>query len=484
MRGKGGLLALLAVLVLSGCGSTVPGTASASFGDVDPGNVAGLPVRDGPSGPKDTDDATLPVRGGTDDPDDLLSVNAISDVIDYWRAEMPKTFGKQFSPLRELVSYDSAGTPVRICGGSSKGLINAFYCPSGDSIGWDRGRLIPFVRKQFGDLSVVSIFAHEMGHAVQYRLSAQTGVTRSTPTIVKEQQADCFAGAFFRSVAEGKAKHFAMSTGEGLNQVLATMLFIRDEPGDGSFDEKGAHGSAFDRIYALQAGFGEGPLRCSKIDYSEIYQRRTQLQFNAQELAQNNGNLPIDPQAIALLQESLDRGFRQQPGSGPRIVAAGGKCPDGTGTVPASYCPAQNIVSIDLARLEKVASPPSEGATPGGESANNGIGDFAAFAEIASRYAIGIQHRLGIPTTDNRAGLRTACLSGAWAATTRTRSGGGTQLRLATGDLDEAVAELLAPRSVMSADADGRNVPSGFARVEAFRTGFMRGSPACTSTFR
>ena len=64
-----------------------------------------------------------------------------------------------------------------------------------------------------------------MGHAVQFRLGS---VNPATPTIIKEQQADCYAGNFFRYVADGKAKHFTLNTGEGLNKILATMFFIRD----------------------------------------------------------------------------------------------------------------------------------------------------------------------------------------------------------------------------------------------------------------
>lgn len=489
MRRGGLILAALVTLVapvaLAGCASEVGGQATVSFGEIDPGRVAGLPVQDGPSGPKDVEDATLEVRGGTDDADDRLAVNALSDVIDYWRVEMPRSFGKQFEPLREFVSFDSAGTPVGICGGSSKGLVNAFYCPSKDTVGWDRGQLVPFVRKQFGDLAVVSIFAHEMGHAVQYRLSAQTGVTKTTPTIIKEQQADCFAGAFFRWVAEDKAEHFAMSTGEGLNQVLATMLFIRDEPGEGSYTDQGAHGSAFDRVYALQAGFAEGTKRCAAMDAAEIEGRATQEVFADNDVS--GGNVPVDQQTVGLLMRSLEQAFAATGTPTPSVRPNEGTCPSGAGTPPASYCPGDNSISIDVAKLIEYATPPQDGdITKGGDlTRGGGIGDFAAFAEIASRYAMAVQRRLGIPLDDAAAGLRTTCLTGAWAGYVNRGSGEReTQIRLSVGDLDEAIAELLNPRSVISADVAGNRVRSGFARVEAFRVGFIDGSRSCTQRFR
>ena len=60
-----------------------------------------------------------------------------------------------------------------------------------------------------------------------------------TSSIVREQQADCYAGTVFRWVAEGNAPHFQLAIGPGLNQILATLFFIRDAAGTG-FDAKGA----------------------------------------------------------------------------------------------------------------------------------------------------------------------------------------------------------------------------------------------------
>jgi len=47
----------------------------------------------------------------------------------------------------------------------------------------------------------------------------------------------------------------------------------------------------------------------------------------------------------------------------------------------------------------------------------------------------------------------------------------------------EAVAELLQEESLIAADVNGDQVTSGFARVEAFRRGFMEGSAPCTEDF-
>ncbi|MGH3622851.1 MAG: neutral zinc metallopeptidase, partial [Sciscionella sp.] len=287
--------------------------------------------------------------------------------------------------------------------------------------------------------------------------------------------------AFFRWVALGHSKHFQMSTGDGLNQVLATMLFIRDEPGKGSYDEQGAHGSAFDRVYALQTGFADGTKRCARIDKQDVDARVTQDLPDEQDVA--GGNLALDQETIGLLKQSLETAFSRTGTPAPEIVVGDGRCAGGSGTPPASFCQDGNTVNIDLARLRRYGTPP--GPDSNIAYGEGGIGDFAPFAEIASRYAMAVQHHLGIPLDDARAGLRTTCLTGAWAGFAK--KGGGDarrRLLLSPGDLDEAIAELLTARSVISADDRGDRVKSGFARIEAFRLGYLTGSQICTDRFR
>jgi hypothetical protein len=45
------------------------------------------------------------------------------------------------------------------------------------------------------------------------------------------------------------------------------------------------------------------------------------------------------------------------------------------------------------------------------------------------------------------------------------------------------VAELLQDDSLIAADVNGKPVASGFSRVEAFRRGYVEGSPPCTKDF-
>jgi predicted metalloprotease len=471
--GRRALVALLAVaaVAVSGCDSKGGATGDPSK-DTGAGSVAGLPVTHFESGLKpDAPTPSLDVRNAEGGEDDKLATAAIDDVQTYWGERLQADFGQQFEPVKSLLSYDANTDTEKTGCGSVKKLVNAFYCPVDDSVAWDRGVLLPMLRKRFGPMSVVVVLAHEFGHAVQYRLGDKAGITKSTPTVVKEQQADCFAGGYFRWVAEDKSKYYRVSTSEGLNQVMASMFLIRDQAGTSAAD-RGAHGTAFDRTYAFQAGFEKGPKECAGMTTENVQARLTERPFDKGDTGK--GDAKFTDQAVALLKKSLDEAFKGAGVAAPEITD-GGSCQT---TPPASYCADDNTVSIDLAKLADLAQPIDREAEMKGEDPG-GMGDFAAFSEVASRYALGIQKGVGASIDNANAGLRTACLVGAWAAFTN-RPG---DLRLSAGDLDEAIADLLQPESLVSADVNGKRPDSGFDRVESLRRGYLEGSSVCSKQY-
>jgi predicted metalloprotease len=470
-------LAVAAVMVveIAGCAGTPIAGKPRAVGEIDTTNVGGKPVTDGPSGPREgVPDAQLEFENGDGGEMDRLAINALSDIYDYWNEQLPANFDMQFEPLKRLVSYDSEGKGIQICGESTAGLVNAFYCGRDDSVAWDRGVLLPLLDKQFGPMSVVTVLAHEIGHAVQFRLLEKSNIDQTTPTIVKEQQADCYAGNFFAYVAADKAKHFQINNGDGLNKVLATMFFIRD-PAGLSANTRGAHGLAFDRVFAFQEGYTKGPKRCAEMDSEEINGRIAEKERNEDDERVGGQADITDPDILQAFKEGLDEAFKNNGAELPEIKDNGARCANGESTSPAAYCADENVVAIDLDKLKKLATPPKRNEQPGEEGA--GIGDFAAFAEVASRYTMAIQKSLGAPLEGDQAGLRTACLTGAWAGFVDKP---GPRLRLAIGDLDEAVAELLQDNSLIAADVKGAATKVGFARVEAFRIGYFEGSGRCT----
>ncbi|MBA8825237.1 putative metalloprotease [Saccharopolyspora lacisalsi] len=461
--------------VVGGCSRTIGGIPTTAD-TVPTTTVAGLPVTDGPSGPKPgVPDATIPVENTDGGEMDTLAANAVADIQTYWKQAFPTAFGKKFTPVKRFVSYDSTAPGMQLCGQSTSGAVNAFYCPLDDSVSWDRARLLPKLDNSFGPMAVVTVLAHEMGHAVQQR--ANDG-TEGVPTIVLEQKADCFTGAFFRHVAEGAAKHFRISTGPGLNKAMGVLNYIRDTPGKTGFTGENAHGSSFDRISAFQHGFDDGPRRCAEMTTESIKRRTTQFRFwkDSQET-----DLPINRDSATAVERSLREVFGDTGAAPPEITTSRSPCGGGETTSPASYCPETNTVSLDVPALRRVAQPPST------DKRNSGYGDFAAYAQVASRYALSVQKAAGLPLDGKAAGLRTACLVGSWSGLLvedpiGQRNPVG-KLRIAPGDIDEGTAALLGDDSLIAADVDGDQVPAGFARVEAFRVGFQQGMSPCTTKY-
>ncbi len=198
------------MLAVTGCANEIHGEPSSE------GEIAGLPITHFESGLKDeAPTPNLSVTNMSSSQEDQLAVAAIADVSAFWSKQFPLHFGQEFEPVAELLSYDPHEDDMEVCGASSlEAAMNAFYCPAADLVAWDRGMLLPLLRQRFGPMAVVTVLGHEFGHAVQYRLGEQAGINQGTSTIVKEQQADCFTGAYFRWIGGRQSEYFRVSTSE------------------------------------------------------------------------------------------------------------------------------------------------------------------------------------------------------------------------------------------------------------------------------
>ena len=182
--------------------------------------------------------------------------------------------------------------PVR--GDDTYGLVNAAYCPLDDTIGWDRGELLPALRDANGDMAVTMVMAHEYGHAIQRMARLNK---KDTPTLVSEQQADCLGGVYMRWVAEDNSPRFTLSTGDGLNNLLASTISFRDPlMSELEYSGEDEHGSAFERVSAFQFGFTDGATSCAAIDLKEIGQRRGDLPVMLP--ADQTGEWPVTEESV------------------------------------------------------------------------------------------------------------------------------------------------------------------------------------------
>ncbi|MEU6130167.1 peptidase [Saccharopolyspora sp. NPDC047091] len=391
------------------------------------------------------------VHGADGGDADRLAATVITDVRDFWTANLPAVAGKEWHDLDGgYFSVDTArgdGRPPP-CSGTVANLEgNAYYCASVDAIAWDRAALLPVLRDHYGDAAVAVVLAHELGHAVQQRTGVDVGAGGDAART--EAGADCYAGSFLRAAADGRTAHLRVSP-QDLDGALHALIVFRDPIGtDASAGD--AHGSSFDRITAFQDGYRDGPARCAEPDVEPA----------------PTGDGPDGPNAA--LPATIDRtASTAREFFGARIAAAGrawtppevraGSCPGD----PVGYCADHGTIGYDPARLDEL---------------HRDVGDQATATLLASRYALAALGPLGLPTTGPAAGTAISCLTGAYTAAER----------VSAGDLDEAVESLLVTdavsrdatsRDAASRDADGGRL-TGAQRADAFRDGLLHGPDRC-----
>jgi predicted metalloprotease len=393
---------------------------------------------------------------------------SLKDVERFWTAEFPRLAGgKKFVKVRGGYHPYTESVPPPDCGDQpGQYQPNAFYCPTGDYIAWDAQNLIPQLQSDFGPLLVGVVFAHEYGHAIQVRLG-QT----DRPTVVLEQQADCFAGAWLGDALAGHSAAFKKVSSAQLDNTVAGLLMLRDQPGTPAQDQ-GAHGNAFDRIRALQDGVQDGAGRCAQYDADNL--PVTEVPFTSEEDALRGGDLPYD-RAVELLSQDAqgywERTFPQLAGNSwqdLRVEPFDTDKPscgdaDSTAAGAAFYCPSGGFVAFDNRQL--------------GPTLYRRIGDNAVGMLLGDLFARAAQDRRGQSTKSKAGQLAVDCLAGSWTYDMLHRSAADQQqgVTLSPGDLDEAVAALLA-----FGRAEDGNGPTAFDRIAAYRSGVLQGLTACS----
>lgn len=463
------------VLGLSACSNAVDGAPVSQLGNAY--QIAGLPVVNGPSGLRPNPKPVSRAVRGTDNGEmDRLAVNAISDIEDFWQEAYPKTFWATFHPVASLVSWSSDGPDAtEFCDSSTIGFDNAGYCISQNSLGWDRSVLLPKLVRMFGPMAVPMTLAHEYGHAVAHQSEM---VDSRTQTLVGEQIADCLAGTYLRWVAQDSSPRFTLSTGDGLNNVIAALIAFRDDPIEAG-DAIESHGSAFERVSAFQRGFMDGATECSRIDIAEITKRRGGLPVNL--TSGESAEIPVSANNLGTLMTVLRNVYTPTGNTAPpRLSMTGAACNEAGHRVqspPAVYCPNSNTIALDLRQLTNLARPTHDQGQV--------TGDFTAYSVVISRYALAIENQHGLPLDNGQSALRTACLTGVASAamarpTTPTQE--PNPMVLGASDLDEAVSGLLT-NGMVASDVNGATVPAGFSRIEAFRDGVAGSTDRCLTRY-
>lgn len=410
-------------------------------------------------------------------PWDKTVADAIADLQDYWAQAMPELYGKPYQKVSGGFYPYTSRSPLPPCGTpppSYKEIAdNAFYCRPADLVAWDNEGLLPGLYKQFGLFTIAIVFAHEWGHAIQQRV----GVTG--PTILLEQQADCFAGAWVASVANGHSTRFQLTL-SNLDAALAGYLQLRDSPDTLSVDPQ-AHGTGFDRMAAFQEGFLSGAKPCT--DYAAHPRAVLELPQSANPSAATT-SLPPDQIEKAAIQDLEDYWSKAAAAGGTTWKPVATKPYDPAGTIPTcgarTFQPAEVTKTAFYCIDDDYAAWDEANLMPGVYSQ---VGGFAVAAVIAKQYSLAALIRDGVSQANPKQfNLEADCLTGTWTASLIRHDRPSQAITLAPEDVDQVLIAFLGfgngPQALQASTGDEG---SPFERVAAFRDGVLHGVTQCAT---
>lgn len=495
------LLAAGAVL-LAACGTETPVTAeradlidsSPSAAAPDPPSGSGTPPT--ATSPPATTPAPTPtdpsaINFGPDKPPrayDEFLLAVVTDLELWWQDQFPAIYGSEFTPLQGDVyaAYPERPDDLPACGAPSTTTTTygevqeyvAFYCGIGDFLVYDDGEggLLAELARDYGAGTIGTVLAHEYGHAIQLRAGT---LDRGVATILTEQQADCFAGAWTGRAARGEASTMRYSDGD-VRAGLIAMTKVSDPLGIDQF-VPGGHGSGFDRVGAFQVGFTEGPARCAELIDDPL--PLVPNQFTDQDDVDSGGNAAFgygEEELLGFLPLDLNRYWDEQLAS---------RLPDLDALGLVVVQDPDDVVCVDLrGDLERgaalcVSADDVVIYEPAAFALYRSIGDFAVGYLLGLAWSEAVQESLGSGLSGEQRALVNDCLTGGWVQTVIPTSQGLPQPRLAerrsvvsAGDLDEAIQTVLLVADLTS---DDDVIGSAFEKIAALRTGVIDGTDAC-----
>jgi predicted metalloprotease len=432
-------------------------------------------------------------------PYDRILKLAIRDIQEYWTETLPAVYGFEYQriPRSRIVAYDENTERGEFgeCSDPSAtyedNAGNAFYCVFDDTIRYDNGTLFPDLYEAYeGNATALAVvMAHEWGHAIQARILTEDEFA-TLPTILGEQQADCFAGAWVAYVDEQKSRNLELEPGD-VDVGVSAMLDVRDAPGS-SAEDPNAHGSGFDRVGAFQHGFVGGAEACAPLltEPLPIVQQPFSGE-NAAVDALRGGDLPYE-EIPELLVSHLDLYWSQFEELQPYESVSDIIEYDATRkrTLPACethglrpsrpkpyddtifYCPDEDFIAFDADLMANVY---------------DSIGDLGVMTLVSNAWAEAIQTRLDLRGRPVDLGLQADCFSGSWTGSLGayedgTLNGRGVPVEIAEyslvlspGDLDEVVQTFLVFAD--PADVEEARRGTAFERIGAFRIGYFSENP-------
>ncbi len=436
-------------------------------------------------------------------PHDAFVAVALTDIERWWSEVYPELYGEPFVSLEGGVyaGYPERQSPLPGCGQRRTEYADlvsfvAFYCQFGDFVIYDDGdfddgaglrSILTPLAEEFGSAVMGIVLAHEYGHAIQARFGA---LDVGLPTILTEQQADCFAGAWAGQAYQGDSPLLRLDDLD-VRAGLIAMLSVRDPVGLDQF-VPGGHGSAFDRVGAFQEGFVNGPGRCAPLLDEPLTLMPNEFQQQSDFLREGNASYDctddIDPANCTPAPEFLARDINHfwQTALGPEFEEVSVEVTDDLATVSCAQ-------RVQLA-LELVVCPVERTVVydePAVLELYREFGDFTLGYFYGIAWAELVQRDIDSPFGGEARALLNDCLTGAWVrditpdelgrtprAGDRDGDGVPDTVTSSPGDLDEAIRMAIL---VGDASASDDIVGSPFEKIESFRAGVLGGLDACAA---
>jgi uncharacterized protein len=210
---------------------------------------------------------------------DCRNVLYINSIQQYWAAELPRAFGKQYEKSTTKMFQGRVSTG---CGAADSG-VGPFYCPADNKVYIDLSFYQQLAKELGapGEFAQPYVLAHEYGHHVQDLLGTEAKMRRAQQadpdsanlqSVRLELQADCYAGAWAKGAtgttdAKGN-KIFKSLTDNDIQEGIQTAGQI----GDDTLQQRGGgtvnpaeftHGTSADRQKWFRTGYDSGdPKQC------------------------------------------------------------------------------------------------------------------------------------------------------------------------------------------------------------------------------
>jgi uncharacterized protein len=260
-RGRGGIVGLIATLVVLLAGGGFGASQLLGGGGAQP------------------DNGNLNQECATTNPDrvnnlDCRNVLYINSIQTFWQGELPKVYGTAY---QQADTEFFSGATQTGCGPADSGT-GPFYCPADKKVHIDL-TFYQQLTQQFGakgEFAQPYVLAHEYGHHVQDlvgtmskvdRAEQQGGAAANRYSVMLELQADCLAGVWAKHATETRDKQgrpiFTSVTAQNIQDAVDAAGSVGDDAiqrqaGQQVNPDTFTHGSSAQREHWFTQGFQTG----------------------------------------------------------------------------------------------------------------------------------------------------------------------------------------------------------------------------------